>query len=96
MDSEQTGRLTTLLNEAEQAHAGYEAIELNGVPDAEWAAWYGSYIADHGLAAILGHDAPADRLGAHLATAYAEFEAADPTPDESWAEYIARRWPAEL
>ena len=96
MDSELTGRLTALLNEAQQAHGQYEATELSGVFDEEWPQWYGSYIAEHGLAAILDRDIPADRLGAHLAKAYAEFEAADPTPDESWAEFIASRWPAEL
>ncbi len=96
MDSEQTGRLTALLNEAQQSHGRYEATELNGVFDEEWPQWYGAYAVEHGLAEILGHDVAADRVGTHLANAYAEFEAADPKPDESWAEYIARRWPGEL
>lgn len=96
MDSEQTGRLTALLLEAQQAHGRYEATELNGVFDEEWPRWYASHAVEHGLAEVLGRDAAADRVGEHLARAYAEYEQVDPKPDGTWAEYIANRWPDEL
>ena len=36
--------LTRLLREAEAAHGKYEAEELGGVRDEEWAAWYAEFI----------------------------------------------------
>jgi hypothetical protein len=36
--------LTRLLKEAEAAHGKYEAEELGGERDEEWAAWYAEYI----------------------------------------------------
>ena len=38
--------LTRLLREAEAAHGKYEAEELGGVRDEEWAAWYAEFIVD--------------------------------------------------
>lgn len=96
MDQERTARLTTLLNEAQQAHGKFEATELNGVFDEEWPRWYASYAIGHGLAEILGREVTVERVGDHLATAYAEYEGVDPKPDASWAEYIAQHWPDEV
>jgi hypothetical protein len=96
MDSERTDRLAALLLEAQQAHGKYEATELNGVFDEEWPQWYASYAVDHGLAQILGREVAEERVGRHLATAYAEYEQVDPKPDGTWATYIAERWPEQL
>jgi hypothetical protein len=39
-----TEELTRLLREAEAAHGKYEAEELGGVRDEEWAPWYAEFI----------------------------------------------------
>jgi hypothetical protein len=39
-------QLTRLLREAEAAHGKYEAEELGGVRDEEWAVWYAAFIVD--------------------------------------------------
>jgi hypothetical protein len=39
-------KLTALLREAEAAHGKYEAEELGGVRDEEWAAWYAEFIVN--------------------------------------------------
>lgn len=96
MDHVQTSRLTDLLNEAQRAHGEYEATELNGVFDEGWPQWYGAYIVDHGLSETVGQNVTAEQAAAHLASAYAEYERADPKPVATWAEYIARGWPDEL
>ena len=84
--------VTTLLTEAESAHGTYEALDLGGVYDRDWATWYAEYAIEHGLPEILGHATPLDRVGPLLASAYAEFEQLDPRPDRGeWAGYIARR-----
>jgi hypothetical protein len=38
--------LTRLLKEAEEAHGKYEAEELGGVRDENWASWYAEFIVD--------------------------------------------------
>jgi hypothetical protein len=38
--------LTRLLREAKAAHGKYEAEELGGVRDEEWAAWYAEFIVN--------------------------------------------------
>jgi hypothetical protein len=38
--------LTRLLEEAEKAHGKYEAEELEGVRDENWASWYAEFIVD--------------------------------------------------
>ena len=84
--------VTNLLTEAESAHGTYEALDLGGVYDTDWASWYAEYAIEHGLAEILGHAAPLDRVGPFLAAAYADFEHLDPRPDRGeWAGYIAGR-----
>lgn len=84
--------VTALLLEAESAHGTYEALDLGGVYDQDWANWYAEYAVEHGLSEILGHPTPLDRAGPLLATAYAEFEQLDPRPDRAeWAPHLARR-----
>lgn len=83
--------ITALLHEAEGAHGIYETTELNGVYDQDWARWYAGYAVDHGLGALLGRDVTADEVATLLASAYADFQGAEPTPTETWATYVARR-----
>jgi hypothetical protein len=84
--------VTNLLIEAESAHGTYEALDLGGVYDRDWASWYAEFLIEHGLDDVIGHPTPLDRVGPLLATTYAEFEQLDPRPDRAaWAQYIARR-----
>ena len=96
MEADAKTALTTLLGEAEVGHAEYEAQELGGVYDEAWPRWYATYAVEHGLAGILGHEVGTDRLTSFLTESYAQFAAADPKPDEPWAEYTAARILAEL
>ncbi len=96
MQPDRVAAIRTLLGTAEEAHGAYEAAELGGVYDREWAQWYAAYAVEHGIGPMLGRDIRADELGVFLTTAYAEFEAADPRPVEGWAEYVARRLVTEL
>jgi hypothetical protein len=96
MQPDRIAAIRTLLSQAEESHGAYEAAELGGVYDREWARWYAGYAVAHGIGPMLGRDIRADELGVTLAAAYAEFEAADPTPAEGWAEYVARRLAGKL
>ncbi len=53
-------------------------------------------VVEHGLADIVGHVAPLDRVTMVLETTYAEFDRADPKPAASWAEHLGRRMSEEL
>jgi hypothetical protein len=88
--------VSALLTEAEQAHGVYEAAELGGVYDQDWPRWYGAYAVEHGLGELVGHDVPADQLGAFLAATFEEFKGAEPKPTDPWADWTARRITAEL
>lgn len=88
--------VTALLVQAEGAHGVYETTELNGVYDQDWARWYAAYAVDHGLGEIVGHAVATDRLAEFLASAFADYERADPKPGDTWADVIARRIVAEL
>jgi hypothetical protein len=96
MDADRATAVATVLREAQQAHAVYEADALKGVYDEAWPRWYATYAVDHGLAEILGHDVAVDELTTFLANSYADFAAADPKPAEPWADYTATRIAAEL
>lgn len=96
MDAERSSAIAALLREAEQAHAVYEADELNGVYDEAWPRWYATYAVDHGLGEIIGHDVGVDELTTFLTQSYAAFDAADPKPAEPWADHTATRIAAEL
>jgi hypothetical protein len=96
MDSDHVEAVNALLIQAKEAHGRFEAIELNGVYDHEWPRWYAAYAVEHGLGALVGHDIATDRLAQFLADTNAEFEAAEPKPNEPWAAYAARRITTEL
>ena len=96
MGSDGTEAIEALLAETEQAHGMYETTELNGVYDREWPRWYAEYAVEHGIGDFLGRAIPANQLESVLASAYAEFERADPKPDEPWTAFIARRIATEL
>ena len=80
-----------LLAETEAAHGAYETAELNGAYDEQWPAWYADYAVDHGMGGLLGREVTADELGQQLQSAWADFQAADPHPEEGWVVFIARR-----
>ena len=88
--------VNALLVEAEAAHGAYEATELHGVYDKEWARWYAAYAVEHGIGALVGHELTADQLADFLANSYLQFEQADPKPEGTWSAYTARRIAAEL
>lgn len=96
MEADRIDSVNALLVQAEEAHGTFEATELNGVYDKEWAGWYAAYAVDHGLGELLGHAVTPDQLAQVLATSYAEFEQIDPKPSEPWGAYTARRIAAEL
>jgi hypothetical protein len=96
MAAERIEAINALLVEAQQAHAVYEAEELDGVYDQDWPQWYATYAVEHGIGMMLERDVTADDLAAFLASSYGDFEQADPKPGEPWAEYTARRIAMEL
>lgn len=91
MTPDRSDAVRALLEEAEGAHGRYEATELGGVYDADWARWYAAYAVDHGLGDLLGRDVTVGPVAETLATGFAEFEAADPKPEGTWADHLARR-----
>lgn len=96
MAADRIEAINQLLTQAEAAHGQYEAAELNGVYDQEWARWYAAYAVEHGIGERLGHDLSADRLAQLLASSFAEFKQTAPKPPEAWAAYAARRIAADL
>jgi hypothetical protein len=96
MTADRTEAINALLAETEAAHGSFEATELKGVYDQDWARWYAAYAVEHGIGEQLGHDVTADRLAGFLASSYTQFEQADPMPDEPWTAYAARRIVEEL
>lgn len=96
MAADRIEAIKALLDQAEAAHGTFEATELQGVYDREWARWYAVYAVEHGIGERLGHDVSADRLSELLAGSFVEFQQADPTPAEPWADYAARRIAEEL
>jgi hypothetical protein len=85
-----------LLTETEAAHGGYEATELNGVYDQEWATWYATYAVDHGIGKLVGRTVSAGALAELLTSTFDAFKAADPEPAVPWATWMARRIVEEL
>jgi hypothetical protein len=96
MAAERIDEISALLGRAEQAHARYEATELNGVYDREWPRWYAEYAVENGLDDLLGHAVTAEELAAFLASSNTDFEQMEPRPSEPWAAYTARRIAEEL
>ncbi len=96
MEPDRTEALSALLAQTQEAHGVFEATELNGVYDQEWAQWYAAHAVEHGIGATLGHDVTTEQLSQFLASSYADFERMDPKPTEPWAAYTARRIAEDL
>ena len=96
MTAERIRAINDLLMQAEDAHSAFEATELNGVYDTEWAPWYAAWAVEHGIGALVGHDVTAGELALFLASSNADFERTVPRHTESWAGYTARRIAEEL
>jgi hypothetical protein len=96
MTADRAQAIGALLAETEAAHGSFEAAELKGIYDQDWARWYASYAVEHGIGERLGHDVMPDQLAEFLARTYTDFEQADPKPREPWTAYIARRIVEEL
>ena len=75
MTTDRVSSVESLLVAAERAHAEYEATELEGIRDEEWAWWYASYAIDHGIGSILGHDVAVKTLAEFLAATWEQLEA---------------------
>ena len=88
--------ISDLLVRAEEAHASFEAIELDGVYDTEWPTWYAAWAVENGVGALVGRDIGADELAQFLRSTNADFERDVPRRTEPWAAYTARRMAAEL
>jgi hypothetical protein len=96
MTADRIEAIEALLRQTEAAHGAYETTELKGVYDQAWPRWYAAYAVEHGIGALVGHAVTTDELAQFLGTSWAESEAADPRPSESWAASTARRIAAEL
>ena len=96
MNEDQISAIESLLLAAEDAHHVYEREELHGVFDEAWPAWYGAWIADHGLGAIVGREVSTSEASDLLTRTWAELQALDPKPAEPWATWTARRIAADL
>ena len=96
MQADRIEALAALLVRAEEAHGVFEATELNGVYDQEWAQWYAGFAVEHGIGALLGRDVPTDELAQFLTSSFADFQRIDPEPSEPWAAYTARRIATDL
>jgi len=96
MSVERTQALNELLAQVEDAHSAFEATELNGVYDTEWAPWYAAWAVENGIGALIGHEVGAEELAQFLASTNADFERTVPRHTEPWAAYTARRIAEEL
>jgi hypothetical protein len=96
MPPDRVEALNDLLVAAEEAHGRFEATELNGVYDKDWARWYAVYAVAHGIGAMLGREVTMDQLAEFLAVSHADFKQLDPGVNEPWAAYTARRIEADL
>jgi hypothetical protein len=96
MTSDRIEAIEALLERTAVAHGVYEAAELDGVYDQQWATWYAANAVEHGIGALVGHEVTADRLAALLASTNAEYEQTPPESRPSWAAYTAGRIDTEL
>lgn len=96
LTDDRTAAIEALLRAAGDAHHEYEERELGGVYDAEWPAWYGRWVVEHGLGGLLGHEVDRGEVAAYFTRTWTEAEASDPKPSEPWATWVARRIAAEL
>ncbi len=83
-----TQKLSELLQQAKDAHAQFEKVELGGQYDEQWAAWYADYLVTSGLPGLLGHEPDIDQLS-NLINEIIQRHKAERTA-ENWADYTAR------
>jgi hypothetical protein len=96
MADDRTEAVKVLLVQAEAAHGTFEATELKGVYDQEWARWYAAFAVEHGISELVGHPVTTDELAQFFANTNVQYEQAQPKPGEPWAAYTAGRITAEL
>lgn len=96
MTPDRVSSMESLLVEAERAHGEYEATELDGIRDEEWAWWYASYAIDHGIGSALGHDVTVEALAGLLAASWNQLADLARDLTQPWAAYAARRIADEL
>lgn len=78
-----------LLLQAKEAHGVYEAKELGGNYDKEWAEWYASWLIKNGsINNILKQSYGVQSLAKSL-SAMAEAQKESSYPPEKWADYYA-------
>jgi hypothetical protein len=94
MASDRVEEIAALLELAGRAHGHYEATELHGVYDQDWARWYAGYVVEQGISALLGHAVTVDQVARFFATSHAGFQRDH--VGESWDTYTASRMQAEL
>jgi hypothetical protein len=87
--SEHRQALEGLLERAEQAHAEYEAAELDGVYDQAWPRWYATFLVEHAVGELIGRPATVDQLERLLADSWAD-QQAEARQAEPWSTYTAR------
>ena len=82
--------IATLLRETQAAHRAYEKGVLGGEFDEDWAAWYATYLLDHGLADYLAGagNLDAETLTAMLTRLDAEYRQEETTGH--WPDIYAR------
>jgi hypothetical protein len=91
MTTDRIAALEALLTETEGAHGDYEATELKGVYDEDWARWYAGYAVEHGIGERLGRVVTVDELAQFLARSWQDSQQDDRAKAEPWPSYTARR-----
>jgi hypothetical protein len=76
-----------MLAQTMDAHHQFEETELNGVYDAEWPAWYASYLLDRGLNDELKKPVTLPQLTRFLSESNRRYEQLD--KEEAWADFTA-------
>lgn len=91
MSTDRIAAIEAVLAATEAAHGAYEATELQGVYDRDWAAWYAAYAVEHGIGEALGRPVTADELRGRLVAAWEDQQRAEPKPDGPWSAVTARQ-----
>ena len=89
MEEQLVQRVRTLLAAAGNAHHDFEEIELKGVQDQDWPAWYANYLLAHGLDSLIGRRIAERELAQLLEACDAEYRRGQ--FQEEWPDYYARR-----
>jgi hypothetical protein len=91
MTTDRIAALEALLTETEEAHGAYEAAELKGVYDEDWAHWYAGYAVEHGIGELLGRAVTVDELARFLARSWRDSQEDERARAEPWPAHTARR-----